>query len=57
MLSEFGTRRRRSLRTHELVVKGLIRAHKEVRNNHEYKGELKGTSNVSTYQISEFEVF
>ena len=46
MLVEFGTRRRRSLETHGLVLEGLIRAHKELSNDPEIKGRLVGTSNV-----------
>lgn len=40
--SEFGTRRRRSLHTQDLVVRGLIRAS----NGFPGKGKLLGTSNV-----------
>jgi nicotinate phosphoribosyltransferase len=40
--SEFGSRRRRSFHTHDLVVKGLARAAKD----HPGHGALTGTSNV-----------
>lgn len=45
-LAEFGTRRRRSLETQYLVMKGLIRAHKELSADPEITGRLAGTSNV-----------
>ncbi|KAF8318458.1 nicotinate phosphoribosyltransferase [Clavulina sp. PMI_390] len=45
-LSEFGTRRRRSFETHQLVMQGLMRAHKEISADPQYKGQLRGTSNV-----------
>lgn len=40
--SDFGTRRRRDFHTQELVIKGLVRASKDVRG----PGSLSGTSNV-----------
>ncbi|KAF8877268.1 Quinolinate phosphoribosyl transferase [Infundibulicybe gibba] len=42
VFSDFGTRRRRSFRAHELVLQGLIRAS----NWSKGKGNLAGTSNV-----------
>ncbi|KAF8339683.1 Quinolinate phosphoribosyl transferase [Cantharellus anzutake] len=46
LLSEFGTRRRRSLKTQKLVIEGLIRANETLRGDKKSTGELKGTSNV-----------
>lgn len=47
VLSEFGTRRRRSLATHDAVMDGLVQAHKDVQAAHLPKaGRLLGTSNV-----------
>lgn len=45
IFSEFGTRRRRDYRTHDLVMQGLVRAAKEG-SNQGWKGKLSGTSNV-----------
>lgn len=42
-LIDFGTRRRRSFKTQELVIRGLIRASDRLTN---HRGGLKGTSNV-----------
>jgi len=44
-VSEFGTRRRRSFQTQDIVVKALVQASKDVNGN----GVLSGTSNVSVY--------
>jgi len=41
-VSDFGSRRRRDYHTHDLVIKGLVRASKESG----LKGKLTGTSNV-----------
>lgn len=45
MLSEFGTRRRRSFRTHDAVIAGLVRASREALAAGA-PGKLVGTSNV-----------
>ncbi|KAI3624167.1 NPT1 [Malassezia furfur] len=45
MLSEFGTRRRRSLATHEVVIQGLLDAEAQLANT-PHKGRILGTSNV-----------
>ena len=45
--SEFGTRRRRSYRSQDLVVGQLVRAGKD----HPGRGKLLGTSNVSCTSI------
>ncbi|RPB11303.1 nicotinate phosphoribosyltransferase [Morchella conica CCBAS932] len=45
VFSEFGTRRRRSYHTQELVIKGIIRANKEFSKG-DGAGRLSGTSNV-----------
>jgi nicotinate phosphoribosyltransferase len=42
LVSDFGSRRRRDYHTHDLVIKGLVRASKESG----LKGKLTGTSNV-----------
>ncbi|KAJ7284818.1 Quinolinate phosphoribosyl transferase [Mycena rebaudengoi] len=42
VFSEFGTRRRRSYETQDIVIKGLVRASQDVQSN----GKLSGTSNV-----------
>lgn len=43
--SEFGSRRRRDYKTHELVVRGLVDAAREGKE-HNWPGTLTGTSNV-----------
>ena len=45
VFSEFGTRRRRDYRTHDLVMQGLTRAARTA-SEQEWKGRLSGTSNV-----------
>jgi nicotinate phosphoribosyltransferase len=45
--SEFGSRRRRDLKTHEMIMQGLIAGAKEAESNGKgWKGKLTGTSNV-----------
>ncbi|CAZ79944.1 unnamed protein product [Tuber melanosporum] len=46
LLSEFGTRRRRSYHTQELVLNGLVRAMAHYEKSGGRKGKLSGTSNV-----------
>lgn len=46
LLSEFGSRRRRSYETQKLVMEGLIRADKELKGT--APGRLSGTSNVTS---------
>ncbi len=46
MLSEFGTRRRRSLKAQKLAIEGLIQANEVIRGGQRGVGELRGTSNV-----------
>lgn len=43
--SEFGSRRRRDYKTHELVMTGLLEAQQEVQGKG-FKGKFSGTSNV-----------
>ena len=45
MLSEFGTRRRRSLATHEVVIQGLLDAQAQLAHT-PHTGRVLGTSNV-----------
>ena len=44
--SEFGTRRRRSFEVQDLVLRGLIEGHEEVKKQGGKHGVLTGTSNV-----------
>ena len=47
IFSEFGSRRRRDYKTHEMVMQGLIDAQKEATSNGKgWKGKFTGTSNV-----------
>lgn len=47
VFSEFGSRRRRDYKTHEMVIEGLLQAQKEAETNGKgWKGKLTGTSNV-----------
>jgi nicotinate phosphoribosyltransferase len=47
VFSEFGTRRRRDYRTHDMVIQGILKAQEEARSNGKnWKGKLTGTSNV-----------
>ncbi|KAK4634981.1 Nicotinate phosphoribosyltransferase [Fulvia fulva] len=47
VFSEFGSRRRRDYKTHEMVMDGLIEAQKESESNgKDWKGKWTGTSNV-----------
>jgi nicotinate phosphoribosyltransferase len=48
VFSEYGTRRRRSYHTHDLIVNHLVRAQKDRHG----RGKLSGTSNVSSTSIS-----
>ncbi|KAK3719509.1 nicotinate phosphoribosyltransferase [Vermiconidia calcicola] len=45
VFSEFGSRRRRDYKTHELVMQGLLEASKEA-GSKDWKGKFTGTSNV-----------
>ncbi|KAH6913253.1 nicotinate phosphoribosyltransferase [Coprinopsis sp. MPI-PUGE-AT-0042] len=47
--SEFGTRRRRSFKTQELVVQGLVRA---TQDSKDQPGRLSGTSNVHLARVN-----
>ena len=44
--SEFGTRRRRSFQVQDLVLRGLIEGHEELKAKGRTHGVLTGTSNV-----------
>lgn len=45
--SEFGSRRRRDYKTHDMVLQGLVQAHEEAAANGEgWTGKFSGTSNV-----------
>lgn len=47
VFSEFGSRRRRDYKTHEMVIQGLIEAQKEAETNGKgWEGKVTGTSNV-----------
>ncbi|GAA5820696.1 hypothetical protein JCM3770_001456 [Rhodotorula araucariae] len=46
LLSEFGSRRRRTYKAHDIVMRGLIRANEECGNGAQGGGKLVGTSNV-----------
>jgi nicotinate phosphoribosyltransferase len=47
IFSEFGSRRRRDLKTHEMIMQGLIAGAKEAESNGKgWKGKFTGTSNV-----------
>ncbi|GEM09727.1 nicotinate phosphoribosyltransferase [Rhodotorula toruloides] len=47
ILSEFGSRRRRTYKAHDIIMRGLIKANEECGNGKEGKGgKLSGTSNV-----------
>lgn len=47
LFSEFGSRRRRDYKTHELIIQGLVEASKEAQTNgKDWKGKFTGTSNV-----------
>lgn len=47
VFSEFGSRRRRDLKTHEMIMQGLIAGSKEAESNVKgWKGKFTGTSNV-----------
>lgn len=48
VFNEFGTRRRRSYYTHDLIVSQLVRAQKDRPG----RGQLSGTSNVSSTSIA-----
>jgi hypothetical protein len=47
--SEFGTRRRRSFQIQDLVLRGLIEGHEELKAKGGKHGVLTGTSNVSCF--------
>lgn len=46
ILSEFGTRRRRTLAAHDVIMRGLIDANQDFAGK-DGSGKLAGTSNVS----------
>ncbi|CAG2181229.1 unnamed protein product, partial [Oppiella nova] len=47
IFSEFGSRRRRDYKTHDLVIQGLVEASKDATTNGKgWKGKFTGTSNV-----------
>lgn len=45
-MSEFGSRRRRTYKAHDIVMRGLVAANAEVSDGGKGKGKLVGTSNV-----------
>ncbi|KDE08907.1 nicotinate phosphoribosyltransferase [Microbotryum lychnidis-dioicae p1A1 Lamole] len=45
LTSEFGTRRRRSFKAQEIIIRGLLAAHEEYASG-EGRGKLSGTSNI-----------
>lgn len=49
--SEFGTRRRRSFQVQDLVLRGLIEGHEELKANGGKHGVLTGTSNVCPFLL------
>jgi hypothetical protein len=50
--SEFGTRRRRSFQVQDLVLRGLIEGHEELKAQGGKHGVLTGTSNVCSLLLS-----
>ncbi|GAA5868235.1 hypothetical protein JCM3774_000612 [Rhodotorula dairenensis] len=47
MLSEFGSRRRRTYKAHDIIIRGLIKANEDCGNGQKGKGgKLAGTSNL-----------
>lgn len=47
VFSEFGSRRRRDYKTHEMIIEGLLQAQEEAKTNGKgWEGKLIGTSNV-----------
>jgi nicotinic acid phosphoribosyltransferase len=52
--SEFGTRRRRSFQVQDLVLRGLIEGHEELKAKGGKHGVLTGTSNVCSLLPSYF---
>lgn len=47
VLSEFGSRRRRTYKAHDIIMRGLIKANEDCGNGQEGKGgKLAGTSNL-----------
>ncbi|KAK6502905.1 nicotinate phosphoribosyltransferase [Arthrobotrys musiformis] len=46
VFTEFGTRRRRSYHAQDLVIKGLLKASEEFKDNEAYAGKFNASSNV-----------